>query len=240
MTPSLFWNEDPRNRWFSCVNLGTAIIDSVKTTCLIDNGARMNLVTPEFVKNRGLDVGSIQDLNDHNHHIPLSGLGGRITEPLGYVVLRVQIPYMPSYNEEQVALVVMDDSNFIKRCQVLLGTLTINCMIQAMKESEMENTPKAWQSTRHSYEYANYMVQLDPESYGITMPTNTRENPIDLDKLVLLKNKVMIPAFESVILHCRTCRTMMMGYKLHNQDSSNVSGRPSQRPKWGVHIEDLH
>ena len=59
LTPSAFWNEDPRNRWFNRSNLGTAIIDGVKTTCLIDNGARVNLVTPEFVKNRGLEVGSI-------------------------------------------------------------------------------------------------------------------------------------------------------------------------------------
>ena len=65
------------------------------------------------------------------------------------------------------------------------------------------------------YEYANYMVQLDPEDYGITMPTNTGENPTDLDELVLLKNKVTIPAYESTILHCHTCRTIMMGYKLH-------------------------
>ena len=57
------------------MNLGTAIIDGVKTTCLIDNGAHVNLVTPEFVKSRGLDVGSIQDLNDHNGCIPLSRLG---------------------------------------------------------------------------------------------------------------------------------------------------------------------
>ena len=87
-------------------NVGPAILDGVKTTCLIDNGARVNLVTPEFVKARGLDVGSIQDLNDHNGHIPLSSLGGNVTEPLGYVVIRVQIPYIPSYDEDQVALVV--------------------------------------------------------------------------------------------------------------------------------------
>ena len=55
--------------------MGTAIIDGVETTCLIDNGARVNLVTPEFVRDRGLDVGSIQDLNKHNGRIPLSGLG---------------------------------------------------------------------------------------------------------------------------------------------------------------------
>ena len=79
----------------------------------------------------------------------------------------------------------------------------------------MDNAPEAWQSARHSYEFANYMVQLDPEDYGMTMPTNTRVNPTDLDELVLLKNKATIPAFETIILHCCTRRTMMMGYKLH-------------------------
>ena len=126
LTPSEYWNEDARNRWFSHSNLGTAILDGVETTCLIDNGAQMNLVTPEFVRNRGLDVGSIQDLNKHNGCIPLSGLGGRVMEPLGYVMLWVQIPYVPSYDEDQVALVVSEDSNFLRKCQVVLGTPTIN------------------------------------------------------------------------------------------------------------------
>ena len=49
----------------------------------------------------------------------------------------------------------------------------------------------------------------------MTLPTNTGENLTDLDELVLLKNKTTIPAFESIILHCRTRKTMMMGYKLH-------------------------
>ena len=88
--------------------------------------------------------------------------GGRITEPLGYVVLWVQIPYVPSYDKDQVALVVMDDSSFLRRCQLVLGTPTINRAVQAMKESEMENAPKAWQSALHTYEFANYMVQLNP------------------------------------------------------------------------------
>ena len=166
------------------------------------------------MKDRGLEVGSIQDLNNQNGHIPLSRLGRRVTKPLGYVILWVQIPYMPSYNKDQVALVVAEDSNFLKRCQVILR-LTINWAVQAMKESEMENAPKAWQSAQHTYGFANYMVQLNPEDYGMTMPTNTGKNPTDLDELVLLKNKVTIPAFESIILHCHTHLMMMMGYKLH-------------------------
>ena len=59
------------------------------------------------------------------------------------------------------------------------------------------------------------MIQLNPEDYGMPMPTNTGKNPTDLDELVLLKNKATIPAFKSIILHCRTRHTMMMGYKLH-------------------------
>ena len=175
----------------------------------------MNLVTLEFVRDRGLNVGSIQDLNQHNRCIPLSGLGGRIMEPLGYIMLRVQIPYVLSYDEDQVALVVSEDSNFLRKCQVVLGTPMINRAIQAMKESEMENTPEAWQSAQDTYEFANYLVQLDPEDYSMTMPTNMGENPTDLDELILLKNKTTIPAFESIILHCHTCCTMMMGYTLH-------------------------
>ena len=126
-----------------------AILDGVETTCLIDNGARVNLVTLEFVQDRGLDVGSIQDLNQHNGRIPLSRFGGRIMESLGYMMLQVQIPYMPSYDEDQVVLVVSEDSNFLRKCQVVLGTPTINRAIQAMKESEMENTLEAWQSAQH-------------------------------------------------------------------------------------------
>ena len=203
-------NEDPRNWWFDSSNLGMAMIDGVKTTCLIDNGAQVNLVTPEFVKSRGLEVGLIKDLNDHNGYIPLNGLGGKVTEPLGYVILWVQILYVPSYDEDQVALVVSEESNFLKRCQVILGTPTMN-----RKELEMENAPEAWRSALHSYEFANYMVQLNPEDYGMTLPTNTGENLTYLDELVLLKNKVIILAFESIILHCCTCKKMMMGYKLH-------------------------
>ena len=79
----------------------------------------------------------------------------------------------------------------------------------------MEDAPEAWQSAQHTYEFAKYMIQLNPEDYKMPMPTNMGQNPTDLDELVLLKNKATIPAFESIILHCRTRRTMMMGYKLH-------------------------
>ena len=47
----------------------------------------MNVITPEFVKARGLVAGSIQDLNNHAGHIPINGVGGKHTKPLGYVMI---------------------------------------------------------------------------------------------------------------------------------------------------------
>ena len=54
---------------------------------LVDSGAHMNVIMPEFVKARGLVVGSIQDLNNHAGCIPINGAGGKRTEPLGYVMI---------------------------------------------------------------------------------------------------------------------------------------------------------
>ena len=104
-----------------------------------------------------------------------------------------------------------------------------------MKESEIENTPEAWRSAVHLYEFANYMVQLNPEDYSITLSTNMGENPTDLDELVLLKNKVTIPAFESIILHCRTSKMMMMGYKLHVMTQATYHEDQANLPN-GVYV----
>ena len=207
----------------------------METTCLLDNGSRVNLVTPEYVKKRKLDVGSIQDLNHHAGRIPLGGMGGNIQEPLGYVILRVQIPYVPSYDEEQVALIVEDDSSFIRKCPVVLGTPTINRAVRAMKETELEYAPEAWQRTRYAYEYASYIVQLDAEEFDAQMPTNTGENPRDIDKKLFLKKKMTIPAFESAILHCRTKKFQMIGCRLHAMTQATYREDEAHLPN-GVYV----
>ena len=86
-TPLLYLNEDAHMRWLYPANIGTAIIDGQLTMVLVDSRAHMNVVTPEFVKARGLGAGSIQDLNNHAGRIPINGVGGKRTEPLGYVMI---------------------------------------------------------------------------------------------------------------------------------------------------------
>ena len=61
---------------------------------------------PAFVKKRGLVVGSIADLNKHRGRIPVSCSGGYYTEPIGYVMVRVQFPRIPSYDKNLISVFV--------------------------------------------------------------------------------------------------------------------------------------
>ena len=202
-------------RWLYPANIGTAILDGQLTTILIDSRAHMNCVTPEFMKARGLAVGLIQDLNNHFRHIPINGVGGKHTEPLGYMMIRVQIPQVPSYDEDQVALIVEDPSLFSRRCPVILRTPTIFRAVQVMKESEMHNLKPAWQYTKAGYEYMHFMMNPDnvPTEEGQSVPTNTGRNLIGLDEKLLLKKKQVLLPFLNTMVHCKTRE--MQGYKLH-------------------------
>ena len=71
-------------------------------------------------------MGSINDLNKHRGQIPVSCSGGYYMEPIGYVMVRVQFPGIPLYDEDQVALVIQDGSQFSWRVPVIIGTPTID------------------------------------------------------------------------------------------------------------------
>ena len=80
----------------------------------------------------------------------------------------------------------------------------------------MHNTPAEWQMARVAYELAQGF-QFCQASLGerLKFLTNTAEDPLDLDKKVLLTDKCTIPGFQSVVAHGRTQRTMMMGNQLN-------------------------
>ena len=51
-------------------------------------------------------------------------------EPVGFTLMRVQIEEMPHYDKQQVVFVLDDSSGFSARIPVILGTPTINKVIQ--------------------------------------------------------------------------------------------------------------
>ena len=129
-SPYKYWNEDALSRWLGPENLGWAILDGVRTRVLVDNGTRVNLVTPAYVRWQRLGVHPISELdhslNPFQDRIPLVGLGGGRVEPAGFTLMRVQIEGMLHYDEQQVVFVLDDPSGFSARIPVILGTPTIN------------------------------------------------------------------------------------------------------------------
>ena len=63
------------------------------------------------------------------------GLGDAYMRPLGYIIIQVQVDGVQGYDEDQIALVIPDLSNFVAQIPVILETPTISQVINVMKES---------------------------------------------------------------------------------------------------------
>ena len=90
---------------------------------LLDNGVQVNTVTPRYTKEHSLSVGLITDLMGYK--VACIGLGNAYTRLLGYVVIWVQVDGVWDYDEDQIALIILDFSNFAVRVPVILETPTI-------------------------------------------------------------------------------------------------------------------
>ena len=199
--------------------MGYTIIDGRQERVLIDSGAQSNAVVPAYVKQHKMKVRLVHDLVMHPTSIPISGIGGHMAA-LGYVIINIQVEGIPSYYEEQVALVIPNVTKLGMKVPVILGTPTIHRLCCQMKESEIETAPEEWQHTLLSYEASRNVSilpmtpHLDQDS-NVEYPTNTGQDPTDLDEPVLLKDRVIIPAFASQIVHVRTQRTFIKGHHLN-------------------------
>ena len=103
---------------------------------LLDNGVQVNTITPRYVKEHSLPVGLIADLMGSK--VICVGLGNAYTRPLGYVVIWVQVDRVQGYDEDQIALIIPDFSNFAVRVPIILGTPTIGQVVNVMREAEMD------------------------------------------------------------------------------------------------------
>ena len=116
---------------------------------LLDNGAQVNTIMPRYVNKHSLQVGPITDLMGSK--VTCVGLGNAYMQPLGYVVIWVQVDGVWGYNEDQIALVILDFSNFATRVPVILGTPTIGQVINVMKEAEMDALAMPWANARAAH-----------------------------------------------------------------------------------------
>ena len=106
------------------------------------------------------------------------------------------------------------------RVLVILGMPTIHRLCRQMKESEIESAPDEWQHALCSYKAAQgiflqaMMPGTDNED-SVKYPTNTGQDPMDLDEPIILTEKVIIPAFASQIVKARMKKTFTQGHQLN-------------------------
>ena len=90
---------------------------------LQDNGVQVNTITLRYIKECSLLVGPITNLMGTK--VACIGLGNAYTRPLGYVIIQVQVDGVWGYDEDQIALIIPDFSNFVVRVPIIFGTPTI-------------------------------------------------------------------------------------------------------------------
>ena len=130
-------------------NIAEVKINGESCMALLDNGVQVNTITPRYIKEHFLQVGPITNLMGSK--VTCIGLGIAYTRLLGYIVIWVQVDGVQGYDEDQIALIIPDFSNFAIRVPVILGTPTIGRVVNVMREVEMDALAMQWANTRATH-----------------------------------------------------------------------------------------
>ena len=130
-------------------NIAKVKINRESCMALLDNGVQVNTITPRYVKEHSLPMGPITNLMGST--VACIGLGNAYTRPLGYIVIQVQVDRVQGYDEDQIALIILDFSNFAIRVPIILGTPTIGGVVNVMREAEMDALATLWANARAAH-----------------------------------------------------------------------------------------
>ena len=67
------------------------------------------------------------------------------------MVIQVQVDGVWGYDEDQIALIIPDYSNFATRVPIILGTPTIGRVVNVMREAEMDSLAMPWVNARAAH-----------------------------------------------------------------------------------------
>ena len=177
-----YLNPDPYCGFIGPKNLGKALIDGELATCLLDNEAQLNFITPAYARKRGMDIMSLDYLA---HEIggkipPIWGIGGIMVRPKGFVMMNVQIPCVKEYNEDQIAIIMGNPG--LKDFPVILGTPTIYRVMEVIKESEISELTVPWASSRVSWLIKGMHAQMS--QLAMDDVANKLVAPLSVDEVV--------------------------------------------------------
>ena len=130
--------------------------------------------------------------------LKINGIGWLFSQPLGYVIIRVQVEGVKGYNEDQVAQVVLDQTTFASRVLVTLGTPTINQIVNVIKESEIDELSVSLNGLRIFLLLAGWQAEL---SLRNDTTASLIPGPTSLNEAVKTMKWEEIEAFSSKSVH---------------------------------------
>ena len=150
------------------------------------------------------------------------GLDNAYMRPLGYVVIQVQVDGVQGYDEDQIALVTLDLSNFAARIPVILGTLPSAMLLMWWKRGRL----MPWANARVAHLLSVWRMTVIEVGDGIAEVSS----PDDYDQVVFTWNVETIEAFFSRMVPVRAeraytrWRTNVMTQALQTGDGSLLQG----------------
>ena len=205
-------NPDAFYRFIGPKNLGKALIDDELTTCLLDNGAQLNFITPAYGQEQGMDIMSLDYLAQEigGSIPPIQGIGGISVEPVRFIIMNVKVPCVQGYDKDQIAI-IMDDPGMLE-WPVILGTPTIYWVMEVIKESEISKLAVPWASSRVSWLMRDVQTRLG--QVVVNDVANKPISPLNVDAVVRLASKCTIPPFGHKTIHGKV-NLILHGYKMN-------------------------
>ena len=117
-TPNL--NPEVMSCWIRCDTITWCRIEYDHCLALLDTGATVNVINADYARMLDLPMGPLSDLREgfQGVQVHVNTFAGA----LGYVIVHVRFDKIKGYDEDQVYLVMEDDSEFASRVPMILGT----------------------------------------------------------------------------------------------------------------------
>ena len=181
-------------------------LEGREVDALADSGSQVNTVMPSYVHQHELPV-LLHDLVDHPPN--LVGLGNMRNHPISFMILRVQVKEITSYDEDIVFLVMADKSEFSRHVPIMIGTCMLGRIINVIKESEMDRLSTPWAMVRASRLLSQQGTVAEDLGMAGDGPTEQGAMVLklpasrDLDEPDYTKENVRVGPFQTQILECR-------------------------------------
>ena len=134
--------------------------------------------------------------------VNLYGIGGMKSAPLGYTMCLVEVQGITHYHEDNIFLVVEDNSAFGKRVPVVIGTPILTRALRTAKESEHPPDCEFRQCTKLApeWEQLQYDLALTQEIITWRAAMGGNEELSNLDEIVKTTADIQVPPFSTVVI----------------------------------------